>query len=103
MTNSSSGNLDHLLALAREYDEKYRQMEQLCATEELGDILPQLIQQVELATDRFRYAQQVLFRHAGSEGDDNDEPMRCLHTVSRCFDEVLIVFHALIDKVHQQA
>lgn len=97
--NDHSPDYLHLLGqLAREYQEKFKELEQVCQNAQPEYVLQQLRARGELTTDQFRAAQQVLFAQLdkGQEREDKDT-MRAVTTLSRCFDEMRILFSILLE------
>jgi len=99
MAKDINRTLENLLNLAREYERKYRYLNTISEQTELKELIPRFIQQVELATDRFRSAQHILYSKIGNIEDDRDTAINAANQLSQCFDELLIVFHVLIDKL----
>ena len=85
--------------LAREYDEKYRELEKLISETKPDNVQLQLRALAERATDRFRSAQiamlsiQQLF-----EGEEGQEALQAMTALCRAFDEMRIVFNFLLEK-----
>lgn len=97
MENFSQQQIGLLRQLAREYEQKNRELEEICRSASPETIVPQLKLRSELTTDRFRAAQQVLLNLVGSteEAGDN-EALRAATALCRCFDEMRILFSMLL-------
>ncbi|MGA7875244.1 MAG: hypothetical protein WCA08_06240 [Desulfoferrobacter sp.] len=91
-------SLQILAQLAQEYQTKYMELEKICQNAQPEWIIRQLMARGELTTDHFRAAQQALFalldKGQQCEGED---AVRAVTTISRCFDEMRILFSILID------
>ncbi len=96
MTEFSSSALDELVSLAKDYDSKRRQLDELAHELSFDLLFRHLLAFSERATDRFRAAQQVLFEHLEKTSPD-PETMEAARTLCRCFDEMLLLFHKLAD------
>lgn len=98
MKPSGDEKLEVLLELAQNYDRKYRQLAELGRRTPLPKLLPGLLQQAELLTDRVRALQQQLapVMAAGPEGAD--QLGTAIKTLCESFDEVLILFHVLVEQ-----
>ncbi|MDR3569343.1 MAG: hypothetical protein P4L43_15050 [Syntrophobacteraceae bacterium] len=82
--------------LAREYDEKYRNLEKLIAQSAPEDIPPQLAALAEQASNCFRSAQMDLFSLPEIlASDTRDFP--AMTALFRSFDELRILFHFLYE------
>ena len=88
--------LERLGQLALEYDQKYRELEQLAEDAQQDDLLVQLKVFEERTTDRFRAAQQKLLAVlSASENSEQDQEMKAIMVLSSCFDEIRILFQIL--------
>ncbi|ROR01571.1 hypothetical protein [Desulfosoma caldarium] len=96
MTHSAPSALEELVSLAKDYDAKRRQLDDLAHDLAFDLLLRHLLVFSERATDRFRAAQQVLFDHL-SKTEVDPEAMEAARTLCRCFDEILLLFHKLAD------
>ena len=92
-------SLDVLGQLAVEYQQKFKEVSELCRNTDPNWVYAQLEGRGELTTERFRMAQQVLLQHIASEsGDQGGTPARqATFTLCRCFDEMRILFQNLMD------
>jgi hypothetical protein len=90
----------HILGqLAREYQQKFMELENLCRDAQPEWIMQQLKARAELTTDQFRTAQQALFSALVKNQDQADvsENAKAVVTISRCFDEMRILFSILLE------
>ena len=98
MKEQSPTSLEILAQLAQEYQTKYMELEKICQNAQPEWVIQQLMARGELTTDHFRAAQQALFALLDKgqlcEGED---AIRAVTTISRCFDEMRILFSILID------
>lgn len=98
MQDHSQGYLQILGQLAREYQQKFAELEQLCQNAQPELVIQQLKARGELTTDHFRAAQQVLFALLDKNHQrENEDPIRAVTAISRCFDEMRILFSILLD------
>lgn len=98
MENFSQKQLELLSQLAREYDEKYRELEAICRSAQPETISHQLKLRSELTTDRFRGAQQALLTLiADDAGTGDNKALQAATALCRCFDEMRILFHMLLE------
>jgi hypothetical protein len=89
--------------LAREYDEKYRQLEKLISQTQPDNIPPQLSALAEGATDRFRSAQIAMLSIPELfDGEERQMALQAMEALCRAFDEMRILFHFLSEN-HSQA
>ena len=94
--NPVTDQLQHLGQLAREYDRKFRELEEFAQNAQPEDLITQLRALGERTTDRFRAAQQaVLAMLAASENPDQNQQLEALIALSSCFDEMRILFQIL--------
>ncbi len=100
MEEQIAGHLQIVGQLAREYEQKTRELEEIVKQADPSMLLHQIRLRAELTTDRFRAAQMVLLASASASvpGKDPDEPMKALIALCRCFDEMRILFQCLLDR-----
>ena len=99
MQHQPEDHLEILAQLAREYEQKYRELEMALREAQPESAAHQLRLRAELTTDRFRAAQRVLLAglvHVGSEGE-SAEPLKAAVALCRGFDEIRILFQMLLD------
>ena len=100
--SSSPNHLQHLGQLARDYDRKYRELEQFVQNAQPEDLVTQLKLLGERTTDRFRSLQQILFAMpAASENPEHDKHIEAIVALCSCFDEMRILFQILLQNVSQ--
>ncbi|MFZ0945118.1 MAG: hypothetical protein WB930_05715 [Syntrophobacteraceae bacterium] len=98
-----SPHLEIIGQLAREYDEKYRELEKLISETQPEIILPQLRALAERATDRFRSAQSAMLSMPELfDGEERKMAVQAMEALCRAFDEMRILFHFLFEN-HSQA
>jgi len=86
--------------LAREYEEKYKQLEELSVGTDADSLARQLRIQAEVTTDRFRSAQMpllTLLSTAASE-EESEKAYTTAISLCRCFDEMRILFQILAQR-----
>jgi len=84
--------------LAREYDEKYRELEKLISETKPANVAPQLRALAERATDRFRSAQIAMLSIPGLfDGEEGREAVQAMTALCRAFDEMRILLNFLFD------
>jgi hypothetical protein len=94
--SSSYNLLQNLGQLAREYDRKYRELEQLAENVPPEDLLSQLKVLAERTTDRFRAAQQGFLATLGAvDNAEQSQQLEAIMALSSCFDEMRILFQIL--------
>ena len=94
--NPVTDQLQHLGQLAREYDRKFRELEEFAQNAQPEDLMTQLKALSERTTDRFRAVQQALLAMlAASENPDQNQQLEALIALSSCFDEMRILFQIL--------
>jgi hypothetical protein len=99
MEEHNAGHLQIVGQLAREYEQKTRELEEIVRQADPSMLLHQIRLRGELTTDRFRAAQMVLLTSAASiSGNESDEPWKALIALCRCFDEMRILFQCLLDR-----
>jgi hypothetical protein len=88
--------LQNLGQLAREYDRKYRELEQFAENAPPEDLLGQLKVLAERTTDRFRTAQQgLLAMLAATDNAEQSQQLEAIMALGSCFDEMRILFQIL--------
>jgi hypothetical protein len=98
-----SPHLQIIGQLAREYDEKYRELEKLISETRPDNIPPQLMALAERATDRFRSAQIAMLSIPELfDGKERQGTVQAMEALCRAFDEMRILFHFLFEN-HSQA
>ncbi len=99
METNRPGHLEQLLALAREYDRKYRELVELAQTAEPRDLFQRIKFQGEMATDRFRNAQKVVLAFLDSPSEvDRDAAIQAMTALCRSFDEMVILHQVLLEQ-----
>jgi hypothetical protein len=89
--------------LAREYDQKYRELEKLISETKPDRVLPQLRALAERATDRFRSAQIAMLSIPELfEVQEGQKAVEAMTALCRAFDEMRILFNFLFEN-HSQA
>ena len=100
--NPVTDQLQHLGQLAREYDRKFRELEEFAQNAPHEDLVTQLRALGERTTDRFRAAQQALLAmFAASENSDRNQQLEAFIALSSCFDEMRILFQILLQNKSQ--
>ncbi|HYA43507.1 MAG TPA: hypothetical protein VEF34_19560 [Syntrophobacteraceae bacterium] len=95
---SDSPHLQIIGQLAREYDEKYRDLEKLISKTQPQNVPPQLRALAENAVDHFRSAQvAILSMPALFEGSERRTALHAMVALCRAFDEMHILFNFLFD------
>jgi hypothetical protein len=98
MEDQPKNGREFLGRLAREYGEKLSRLEELVKDSPRDRLLPQLQAQGGLAIDRFRSAQMFLFNTLTGEDElDRMEILKAATALSRCFDELNILFNFLLE------
>ena len=98
MQDYSRDYLQILGQLAQEYQQKFVELEQLCQNSQPELVIQQLKARGELTTDHFRAAQQALIALLGkNEPRESEDFLRAATVISRCFDEMRILFTVLLD------
>jgi hypothetical protein len=97
MKELPSDRLELLSMLANEYDKKYREVEEIARTADLEKLPYQLKLRGELTTDRFRGAQQFLLNTLKAGEEKDEQTLKALVTLIRCFDEMRILFEILYE------
>jgi hypothetical protein len=94
--NPVTDQLQHLGQLAKEYDRKFRELEDFAQNAQPEALMTQLKALGERTTDRFRAAQQALLAMlAASENPDQHQQLEAFIALSSCFDEMRILFQIL--------
>ncbi len=98
MQDQPSDHLRIMGELAREYQQKSMELEEIVAQAAPGKLLHQIKLRGELTTDRFRAAQMVLLSTIvpGSE-KESDDTLKAALALCRCFDELRILFQFLLE------
>ena len=97
-----SAHLRIIGQLAREYDEKYRELEKLISETQPDNIPHQLRALAERATDRFRSAQIAMLSIPELfDGEERQRAVQAMEALCRAFDEMRILFHFLFEN-HSQ-
>jgi hypothetical protein len=90
--------IDLLAKLAREYQNKHRELEEAVQNTPPEELPQQLKVLAESATDRFRLAQMQIAQHLTADtGADIDGVFQILTVLFRCFDEMRIVLQLLLE------
>ena len=98
MQDHSLDHLQTLALLAREYEQKYEQLAEMARTTDSDAMYHQLKIRAELTTDHFRAAQQAFFAMLLREtGPDTEELSRAGTALSRCFDEMRVLFQVVLE------
>lgn len=99
---TSHNHLQHLGQLAREYDRKFREMQEFAQNAQPEDLMIQLRLLSERTTDRFRAAQQALLAML-MEGEnlEQKQQMEAVMALSSCFDEMRILLQVLLQSLSQ--
>ncbi|NLI83572.1 MAG: hypothetical protein GX443_18100 [Deltaproteobacteria bacterium] len=85
--------------LAREYHEKYKDLESALQSTPDEEVMGHLVFLSQQTTDRFRAAQQSMFALLTvSSETGKDKEMAALTTMCRCFDEIRILFQILAQR-----
>ncbi len=97
---NNSPKIEIIGQLAREYEEKYRELEALIAEIPKERVLPQLKALAERSTDRFRAAQMALLDIPGLfEGENARTATLATTALGSAFDEMRILFQFLIENL----
>ncbi|WP_448384152.1 hypothetical protein [Desulfosoma sp.] len=97
MSDMPTSTLEELVSLAKDYDAKRRQLDDLAREVSSDALLRHLLALGERATDRFRTAQHVLFQHLFAEASPETEALEAARAMCRSFDEMVLLFHKLVD------
>jgi hypothetical protein len=99
MPHSPTDHLEILAQLAREYQQKHNELEAVLREAQPGSAVYQLKFRAELTTDRFRAAQQALLSELVKKDMESEaaESLKPALALCRCFDEMRILFQALLD------
>lgn len=98
MENTPLEPRDILGQLAREYSEKFAELEEILKTAEPEHLKHQLEARAELTTSRFRAAQFALFDMLmGNAGNDPGDIVKAATALCSCYDELHILFQTLQD------
>ncbi len=95
--NDHSPHLRIIGQLAREYEQKYNELEKLVSESPPEKVFLQLRALAERSTDRFRSAQVALFSTPGLfEGKERETSLQAATAMSRAFDEIRILFQFVL-------
>jgi len=99
MQHPSGDPLEILAQLAREYQQKYMELEAFLRETQPEHAIDQLRARAELTTDRFRAAQQALLSGVMrlSMVSEDTETLKAAKALCSCFDEMRILFQMLLD------
>ena len=94
--DNTTDHLQHLGQLAREYDRKFRELEEFAQHAQPEDLETQLTLLGDRTTDRFRAVQQALLAMlAAHENLDQHQQIEAFIALCSCFDEMRILFQVL--------
>lgn len=87
-----------LKQLAREYEQKFKQLEEISQNTQPDSLLQRLSVQAELTTDRFRALQLPLLAMLvpANPGSEGEKAYMTAISLCRCFDEMRILAQILI-------
>lgn len=86
--------------LAREYQEKFAELESMIRDAPADKFVQQLGALGERTTDRFRSAQQAMFALLpGPTETSTETALAALTTLCRCFDEMRILCQILLERM----
>lgn len=103
MTNHSDRPIDLLANLARQYQTKYRELDEATLNTPPEKLLRQVKVLAEAATDRFRSTQMLLAqRMAQDAAPESNEDFKLLSVLFQCFDEMRIIFQILLERFPQK-
>lgn len=98
MEEQMQSPLQVLGELAREYHQKYLKLQEFVKNAPPDTLVHQIKVRGELSTDRFRAAQQALLAQLTPVADsDGREAFEAALTLSRCFDEMRVLFQVLLE------
>lgn len=97
MSDMQPSALEELVLLAKDYDAKRRQLDELARDVSCDVLWRHLLALCERATDRFRTAQQALFQHLFAQEDPQPEAVEAARAMCRSFDEMVLLFHKLAE------
>lgn len=96
--NHSPQQLQIIGQLAGEYEQKYKELEEVLSKIPPDEAFSQLKALAERSTDRFRSAQMALFSIPRLfEGEGKDTATMAVTALCRAFDEMRILFQFLSD------
>jgi len=96
--NHSPQQLQIIGQLAGEYEQKYRELEEVLSKMPPNEAFSQVKALAERTTDRFRSAQVALFSIPQLfEGEGKDTTIMAVTALCRAFDEMRILFQFLSD------
>ncbi len=92
MVDHPQSQLKIIGQLAREYEQKYKDLEMLLSEMPAESVLPQLQALAERTTDRFRAAQTALFSTSGfADGEEGQTALKAATALCSAFDEMRIL------------
>jgi hypothetical protein len=101
--HDSNRPIDLLANLAREYQAKYRKLDEATLNTPPEKLPRQLKVLAEAATDRFRSAQMLVAqRMAEDTRPESNEDFQLLSELFQCFDEMRIIFQILLEHYPQK-
>ena len=99
MEEGSPDLLSTIGQLAREYEQKFNELERAVAKIEPDQVARSLMQLSEQTTGRFRSVQMALFSMASGLGEqERAQMLQALTVLSGCFDEMRILFGFLAER-----
>jgi len=97
MINQSPNYLAIIGQLAKEYEQKFNDLEGLVSASPTEEVLPQLTALAERTTDRFRAAQMALISSPTLlEAKEGDIALPAATALCSSFDEMRILFEMLL-------
>lgn len=97
--DSPDNILQHLGQLAREYDRKFRELDELAQNTQPEVLKAQVKALGERTTDRFRATQQALLSFlAEDDRSDRQQSIEALMALSSCFDEMRILVQIILQR-----
>ncbi|MFZ2446391.1 MAG: hypothetical protein WAW37_08535 [Syntrophobacteraceae bacterium] len=103
MDEHSPSHLQIIGQLAREYDQKYQELERLVSEIPREKVPSQLRALAERTTDRFRSAQiALLSMHGLFEGEEGEAATAITKALCGTFDEMRIVFQFLLRHISEE-
>ncbi len=98
MDEHSPDHLQIIGQLAREYEEKYKELETFISQVPPEKIISQLQGLAERSTDRFRSAQVALFSAPDIfDGEQRQHALMAATAMCRAFDEMRILFQFFLE------
>lgn len=104
MKEQPQSHLDILARLAQEYEQKFEELAGALENIQPAKAVQQLRLRSEITTDRFRSAQRALLcQLTSSDSPQNgDDLLKAAGALCRCFDEMRILFRALLEYAPSQ-